>query len=69
MATKNAERQRLHRERKRAEGLTQAVLWVPGALLPELRELEQAFKSGLRVEGIVVRDPATGRVRTLQLRK
>lgn len=68
MAISNTEKQRRYRERQAQAGLKPCTIYVPSDLCVMLRSMEDVFKAGaVDVSGIVVRDKATGRVKTLRI--
>ena len=67
MALSSTERQRAYRERMIASGLTPVTIYVPSDMPAMFRSLEAMFKKNTRIEGLVVRDGTTGRVKTLRV--
>jgi hypothetical protein len=68
MAKSNREKQNDFRKRRYAAGLAQRTLWVHKSKLPEFAALEKALcDPTTQITGVVVRDDATGQVRTIRL--
>ena len=70
MALTNSEKQRRYQQRMVEKGFKRVALYMPLAMAEQVRPLERAMIKGQFVmEGFVVRDTDTGRVRTISLRR
>lgn len=63
----NAQRTAARRAKEARRGIVQVNLRIPGTWDVALKLLAEDLRKGLRLEGFVLRDPVTGRVRTRTL--